>query len=310
MSKLHLSVLAAIPTTALAILLALLPTSPAAPTPPGRETVELDLGGGVKLKMVRIPARGKTFWMGSPKDEKDRNSWEKDFDTEEQHEVEFSRDFFLGVTEVTQAQYRAVMGANPSYFCKDGEGKEEVAGLDTDNFPVEYVTWEQVNAFCKKLGEKRGDGQEFRLPTEAEWEYACRGGRSSKDSAPFCLKNGPTSSLSGGQINFDGNFPHGDGRKGKYLERTAPCGSFGESVNAFGLYDMHGNVSEWCGDWYGKYPTKRVTDPTGPREGSDRVIRGGSWVNLGHGCRAAHRRKGGPSVLGGDLGFRLARVTP
>jgi formylglycine-generating enzyme required for sulfatase activity len=312
MSKLRLSVLAAIPGVALAFLLALLPTSAEPPKPPAKDTGELDLGGGVKLKMVRIPAKGKTFWMGSPENEKNRNPYKElfkdDFDAEEHHEVEFSHDFYLGVTEVTQAQYRAVMGTNPSYFCKEGEGKEKVAGLDTDDFPVENMTWEEAKAFCDKVGEKQKDGQLYRLPTEAEWEYACRGGRSSKDSVPFYLKSGPSSSLSGGQINFKASHPYGDGKEGKYLERTAPCGSFAEDVNAFGLSDMHGNVAEWCGDWYGKYPTERVTDPTGPPGGSARVFRGGGWSDRGRNCRAADRLRHTPSFRDNRVGFRLALV--
>src|SRR5262249_25013635 len=150
-------------------------------------------GGGVKLKMARIPAKGKTFWMGSPKGEKDRNLFEDKFDAEEQHEVEFSRDYWLGVTEVTQAQYRAVMETNPSYFCKDGKGADKVAGLNTDDFPVENVSHDEAREFCRKVTEKLRDGHEYRLLTEAEWEYACRGGASSKDSSPFYLKSGPTS---------------------------------------------------------------------------------------------------------------------
>jgi formylglycine-generating enzyme required for sulfatase activity len=304
MSKLRLSTLVAIPAVALALFLALLPSSAEPPKPPAKDKVELDLGGGVKLKMVRIPAKGKTFWMGSPDGEKDRST------DEAQHEVEFSRDYYLGVTEVTQAQYRTVMGANPSCFSKEGKCKEDVAGLDTDDFPVENLTWEQAKAFCDKLGEKRGDGQEYRLPTEAEWEYACRGGRSSKDSVPFYLKSGPTSSLSGGQINFEGARPYGDGKPGKSLGRTAPCGSFAEDVNAFGLSDMHGNVAEWCGDWYGKYPTERVKDPSGPPGGSGQVIRGGCWNSYGQRCRAADRyNRNTPSDRSRYIGFRLARVS-
>ena len=127
--------------------------------------------------------------------------------------------------------------------------------------------------------------------------------RPSKDSFPFYLKSGPTSSLSGGQINFNGTIPYGNGGKGQYLERTARCGSFPDSVNAFGLYDMHGNVWEWCEDWYGKYPTERVTDPAGPPEGSDRVFRGGGWNYGGQHCRAANRVLGsaGPPAPGPRL---------
>jgi len=270
---------------------------------PAKDTVELDLGNGVKLKMVRIPAKGKTFWMGSPKEEKDRS------DDEEQHEVELSRDYYLGVTEVTQAQYRAIMGTNPSYFRKDGKGADKVAGLNTDDFPVEQVSWEDAKDFCRKVGEKLQDGQAYHLPTEAEWEYACRGGASSKDSFPFYLMGGPTSSLSGGQINFDGNNPYGDGTKGNYLERTARCGSFAESVNGFGLYDMHGNVWEWCEDWYGEYPKGKVVDPHGPSEGSGRVYRGGSCSDDSVGCRAAFRNAYAPSLRHLNIGFRLARVS-
>jgi formylglycine-generating enzyme len=277
---------------------------------PTKDTVELDLGGGVKLKMVRIPAKGKTFWMGSPKDETGRNPWvvEKNFDAEAQHEVELSRDYYLGVTEVTQAQYRAIMGTNPSYFCKDGGGKEKVAGLNTDDFPVEQVSWEDAKDFCRKVREKLQDGHTYRLPTEAEWEYACRGGASFKDSFPFYLKGGPTFSLSGGQINFNGNVPYGSGSKGKYLERTERCGGFAEAVNAFGLYDMHGNVWEWCEDWFGEYSKGKTVDPHGPSGGSGRVFRGGSWRNDSRSCRAAGRPWGSPSYRRDELGLRLARV--
>jgi formylglycine-generating enzyme required for sulfatase activity len=275
----------------------------AAPPPlPVNDVVELDLGGGVKLKMVRIPAKGKTFWMGAPMKEPRAG--------EGQHEVEFSRDFYLGATEVTQAQYRAVMGSNPSYFCKDGDGKEKVAGLDTDDFPVENVTWEQAKAFCDTVGEKQKDGQLYRLPTEAEWEYACRGGDSSKDTVPFYLKSGPTSSLSSGQINFNGNYPYGMGASGKSLERPAACGSFAESVNAFGLSDMHGNVYEWCGDSAGRHPTERVPDPTGSPKGGSRVFRGGGWTSFGDSCRASARGSlYKPSDKSSAVGLRLARVS-
>jgi formylglycine-generating enzyme len=268
----------------------------------------LDLGGGVKLKMVRIPAKGKTFWMGSPKNEKDRNPLEKNFDAEAQHEVELSRDYYLGVTEVTQAQYRAVMGSNPSCFCNDGAGRATVFNLNTDDFPVENVSWEDAKEFCRKVGDKVQDGHTYRLPTEAEWEYACRGGDSAKDSSPFYLKGGPTSSLSGGQINFNGNYPYGDGSKGNNLGRTARCGSNAEDVNAFGLYDMHGNVAEWCEDWYGEFPKGKVVDPRGPSAGSLRVFRGGSWGSNGRYCRAAYRYGFTPSLRDGSVGCRLARA--
>ena len=135
-------------------------------------------------------------------------------------------------------------------------------------------------------------------------------GRFPRTVLPFSLKSGPTSSLSGGQINFNGNNPYGDGKKGNSLARTAPCGSFAEAVNAFGLYDMHGNVSEWCADWYGDYPTGRVLNPSGSENGSFRVRRGGSWDHVASNCRAANR--GGPAPVGPwpSIGFRLVRVPP
>src|SRR5206468_3117749 len=118
--------------------------------------------------------------MGSPEGEKDRGS-----DEGPQHEVEITKDFFIGVTEVTQKQYRAIMGKNPSYFCADGGGKDSVKGLDTDDFPVETVSWQDAQDFLKKLSaqnEEKKNGREYRLPTEAEWEYACRGGPVFKDN--------------------------------------------------------------------------------------------------------------------------------
>lgn len=284
----------------------------------GKE-ITLELPGGVKLKMVRIPAKGKKFWMGSPKTEKNRSP------DEEQHEVAFSRDFYLGVTAVTQAQYRAVMKSNPSYFCKDGDGKLQVVDQNTDDFPVENVSWAEAKEFCQKVGKIIGDGQEYRLPTESEREYACRGGQPTQDNFPFYLKNGRISSLLGGQINFRGDFPYGyepygTAKKGQYLGRTAQCGSFPDSENELGLRDMHGNIWEWCSDWYGPYPKKPVADPkkkpatdpplmdpTGPLEGSDRVIRGGSWCNIGQDCRAAARYGSAPSLRLNFIGFRLAQ---
>jgi formylglycine-generating enzyme required for sulfatase activity len=142
------------------------------------------------------------------------------------------------------------------------------------------------------------------LPTEAEWEYSCRGGRSS--SNPFGIGDG--TSLSSSQANFDGNSPYGGAGKGTYLEKTCAVGSY--PANALGLHDMHGNVWEWCSDWYGEYPAGKVSDPTGPKEGSRRVRRGGGWSDLAGGCRAARRDGIAPGDTAVDMGFRLARVPP
>src|SRR5262249_5007346 len=152
-----------------------------------------------------------------------------------------------------------------------------VAGKDTRNFPVENVSWHDAVAFCRKLSEREEEqkaGRVYHLPTEAEWEYACRGGARS----PFHYGN----ALSSTQANFHGDYAYGNAAKGPSLERTTSVGSY--DANAFGLYDMRGNVWEWCADWYGPYPAKPVQDPTGPATGAHRVVRGGSWDQYGSNC--------------------------
>jgi formylglycine-generating enzyme required for sulfatase activity len=247
----------------------------------GRQVEEEDeIVSGVKMKFVLVPP-GK-FLMGSPKDEKWREG------NEALHEVEITKPFWLGKYEVTQEQYRSVTGKNPSKF----------QGADR---PVEEIVWEEADAFARKLTDKTSKLL-YRLPTEAEWEYACRGGRPS--SQPFGVGDGKA--LSSAEANFNGNNPYGGADKGKYLEKTAPVGSF--KPNALGLYDMHGNVEEWCADWYAAYPSRKVSDPAGPDEGNFRVFRGGGWESIAVDCRAANRSHFEPSRPGPDLGFRLARV--
>jgi formylglycine-generating enzyme required for sulfatase activity len=254
-----------------------------------------EIVNSIGMRLVLIPA-GK-FLMGSPQSEG------RD-DERPQHEVEITRAFYLGVHQVTQAQWRAVMGSNPSYFCATGGGKDEVRGMDTDDFPVEYASWEDVADFLEKLSALKKEaeaGRKYRLPTEAEWEYSCRGGR--REEA-FHYGN----SLSSTQANFDGNYPYGGADKGPYLERTCKVGSY--PANAFGLHDMHGNVWEWCQDWYAKdyYASSPGRDPAGPSEGSYRVFRGGGWCNYGRSCRSAVRGGYAPGGRDGDVGFRVAAV--
>jgi formylglycine-generating enzyme required for sulfatase activity len=198
------------------------------------------------------------------------------------------------------------MGVNPSYFSETGGGRDRVKGQDTRRFPVEYVSWQDAVEFCRRLAdlpEEKRAGHQYRLPTEAEWEYSCRGGASSV--TPFYFET-PSTSASSLQANFEGNYPYGGAPTGPYLKRTTTVGSY--KPNAFGLYDMHGNVWEWCRDWYGEYPGEKVSDPFGPAQGSSRVFRGGCWDSYGSFCRAALRSRNPPVYQISGLGFRLAGV--
>jgi formylglycine-generating enzyme required for sulfatase activity len=219
--------------------------------------------------------------------------------------VEITQEFWLGAYEVTQKQYRTIMGTNPSWFSSSGNGKDKMIGMNTEDFPVEQVSWEDAVEVCKALTErdaKKPDGWVYRLPTEAEWEYASRGGVPSYQVFYF------GHSLSSEQANFDGNSPYGGSEKGPYLERTCKVGSY--QKNGFGLYDMHGNVWEWCHDWYDRtsYVTSPLRDPQGPPVGVNRVIRGGSWFNNGQSCRSANRFSNEPAFRNLNLGFRVALV--
>ncbi|MGL4555076.1 MAG: formylglycine-generating enzyme family protein [Gemmataceae bacterium] len=228
------------------------------------------------MRLALVPAGA--FDMGAPPREKHRSA------PEFYHRVEITRPFHLGVFPVTQAQYLAVAGTNPAYFRDGGGGAAAVAGVDTGDFPVEDVTWEQAVAFCAALSalpaEKRAK-RAYRLPTEAEWEYACRAGT----TTPF--HSGRT--LAAAQANFDGSQPYGRVPRGPYLARTVPVGQY--PPNAWGLYDMHGNVWEWCADWYDANGTRSgpAADPPGPAGGTLKVLRGGSCYSNGEYCRAACR---------------------
>jgi formylglycine-generating enzyme required for sulfatase activity len=214
--------------------------------------------------------------------------------------VTMAQGYYLGVYPITQGQWQALLGNNPSYFSRSyfsrsGRGKDKVKGISDANlhhFPVEEVSWEDVQEFLSKLNaQERNSAWLYRLPAEVEWEYACRGGPVSKAISAFHFYfDKPTNDLSSELANFDGNYPEGKGREGKYLERTSRVGQY--AANALGLHDMHGNVWEWCDD----------------QEGSDRVIRGGCWRNRGSYCRAADRRGGAPTARYFSLGFRVARV--
>ena len=196
------------------------------------------------------------------------------------HRVTISRAFWLGATEVTQKQWTRIMGSNPSRFsgCAD--------------CPVENVTWLDVGKFIERLNAQAGGG--FRLPTEAEWEYACRTGES-PDGGRIADAN----------ANFDARYPVRGGRPGRYLGRPVPVASF--PPDRRGIYDLHGNVWEWCADGYGIYPDQDAADPVGPASAPKKVIRGGSWYFDAASCRCAARYSHAPGDRGFSLGFRVAR---
>lgn len=224
------------------------------------------------MKFAWIPPG--TFLMGSPPTEEKRK---KD---EFQHPVTLTKGFYMGIYPVTQSLLQKLMGNNPSHF-------------KGDDLPVEQVTWEECQSFCKKLNER--DGKLYRLPTEAEWEYACRAGT----TTPFYC--GETISME--QANYDGNSIYGKGIQPEYQQKTTPVGSF--PANEWGLYDMHGNVWEWCADWYGNYETGDIKDPIGPSAGDCRVLHGGSWHDIPRLCRSAARGRVEPGFRRRNAGFRL-----
>ncbi len=233
-------------------------------------SVTLDLGKGITMKLVLI--RPGKFVMGSPDSEKSEVVGGRGHGVGPQHEVVITKAFYMGVTEVTQAQYEAVMRTNPSYF----RGPTN---------PVEQVSWTDATEFCKKLSQKTR--MAVRLPTEAEWEYACRAGTATAFS-----------------------FGDADRALGDYAwysdnsgETTHPVAR--KKPNAWGLYDMHGNVCEWCADWYGEYPNGAVTDPQGPASGTYRVLRSGCRAYNSTFCRAALRFYFTPDIRSDFYGFRV-----
>jgi formylglycine-generating enzyme required for sulfatase activity len=225
-----------------------------------------------------------TFVMGSPWSEPNRQA------DEVQHTVTLTQGFWLSDHEVTQAEYLAVTGYNPSLFQEDLNRPSWKQDL---NRPVERVSWNEAVLYCQKLTNRERaagrifDKQEYRLPTEAEWEYAARAGT----TGPYY---GNLDAIAWWLGNFSVN---NNGQMRSVKQRAA---------NAWGLHDMLGNVKEWCSDWYGDYPTQSVSDPRGPYSGSDRVLRGGGWLDDASVVRAARRLRGRPDGSMQDLGFRPA----
>lgn len=235
---------------------------------------------GIIQRMRYIPSG--EFLMGSPKDESERDN------DEDQHKVIFTKGFLLADTACTQELWEIVMGNNPSRY----KGK---------NLPVERVSWNMCIEFLAKINQLL-PGLKLRLPTEAEWEYACRAGT----TTPFSFGENITTD----QVNYNGNNPYNNGKKGEYRGKTVEVKSL--PPNSWGLYEMHGNVYEWCQDWFSeKYYNEcklkgTVENPEGPKTGNSRVIRGGCWFRDGSACRSTYRSGINSDGYGNLLGFRLS----
>ncbi|MEA5577083.1 formylglycine-generating enzyme family protein [Anabaena sp. UHCC 0451] len=239
-----------------------------------------DLGNGVMLEMVEIPAG--TFYMGSPENEEGRLASESP-----QHQVTVPS-FFIGKYPLTQAQYQAITRNNPAYF--KGSGSTPL----TNHRPVECVTWNDAVRFCEKLSQKTG--KNYKLPSEAQWEYACRAGT----TTPFYFGESITPDL----VNYDGRRAYADAPTGKYRQQTTDVGSF--PPNAFGLYDMHGNVWEWCeDDWQKNYINAPTNGSALINLGNMKIVRGGSWNDDPDSCYSACRGNDFLLSYDYDIGFRV-----
>jgi formylglycine-generating enzyme required for sulfatase activity len=262
--------------------------------PRSTEDIEFDLDAGGKLEMVHIPSG--SFLMGQTAAETQaliaevgEENYQKWYTRElPQHLVNVSG-FYMGKYLITQSQYLAVMGTNPAHF----QGAR---------LPVEHVSWHDAQSFCQKLSQNTG--KKIGLPSEAQWEYACR----AETHTPFHFGETITTDL----VNFDGNYTYGNASKGKYLAKTTPVG-FYRVANDFGLYDMHGNVWEWCLDHFQENYQGAPQDGGAWIDKNDRdrwILRGGSWFNIPRVCRSATRVNGSPDVRVFNVGFRVVCEIP
>jgi formylglycine-generating enzyme required for sulfatase activity len=242
------------------------------PVKPTGKSAAIDNKFGMRLVYIE-PG---TFDMGSPSTELKRES------DEVQHRVRLTKGFYMGATLVTQQQWKDVMS------------DDKPGAFDANDLPVDSVSWEDCRDFCRKLSAK--DGRKYRLPYEAEWEYACRAGT----RTPFWC--GAT--LTTSQANYSGDFPYRDSDgPGQTRGQTTKVREF--TANPWGLHDMHGNLWQWCEDLFGDYPTREITDPIGATSGDGRILRGGSWGSTGRNCRAAYRLRNTPQYRAVTVGFRV-----
>ena len=283
-----------------------LPLSDVAPT--NGECRVFSLPGNVAVEMIYC-ASG-SFMMGSPTDERGRDS------DEVLHEVSLTKGYWIGKYPVTQAQWNALVARNNISFSKgtpkasfsaEGGGSDKVSGLDTSNFPMESISWDDCDTLVKALNSKETSQTRWMMPTEAQWEFAARGGNKSRGYK-----------YSGGNNMDDLGWYFGNSGNNQLEESTRDVKKLNSNkyrphpvnekniANELGIVGMSGNVWEWCADWYGSYPTKSVTNPKGPASGDGRVLRGGCWCSLALFCRSAERFRHGPGYRSFDNGFRLA----
>lgn len=249
-------------------------------------SLQKSLTNSLGMKFVFIPPG--TFLMGSPKNERGRRP-----DKERQHKVTLTKGFYIQTTEVTQGQWVAVMGTKPWITQWSSGPKLQANVIEDPACALSWVTWNMAQHFLKKLNDKEGVNK-YRLPTESEWEYACRAG----SSTAFCFGD------DSGEL---GDYAWYIENAGRVRERYAhKVGN--KKPNQWGLYDMHGNVMEWCEDWYGEYPAGHAVDPTGPSEGTERVVRGGDWNVNDIYCRSAYRGSDRPQGWDFNRGFRVVRM--
>jgi formylglycine-generating enzyme len=268
-------------------------------TPRPGEERDADVGNGVTMRFCWAPASNGKFKIGSPQSEDSRRA------NEDEHEVVGVDGFWMAKFPMTQKQYAQLTGRKPSHFSSNGDGKDKVASLSTDDFPVENVSWEDAQACIRKMQAPVGI-RRFALPSEAQWEWAARGGRGNGQAFYW------GDVLCGDKANCDGTVRFGTDLVGSWLERTSKVGSFAEKApHPWGLCDMAGNVWNWCEDYDGAYqklPNEKNPVQTVGQAGGRRILRGGSWFAISSACRSAERYNAPADYRSFTIGFRVVAL--